>query len=79
MNAKRIDIKQFDNFSSFYNYRPAKKLNNSMGVGPATFPSEARDLTEIELNVDGLGLESVEGGAFVKLFYKKSGNTQNRL
>ena len=50
-----------------------------MGVGPATFPSEATDLTEIELNVDGLGLESVEGVAFVKLFYKKSGNTQNRL
>jgi len=79
MNAKKINIKRFDNFSTFYNYRPSKTLKNSMGVGVATFPSEATDLTEIELNTDGLGLDSVEGVAFVKLFYKKTGNTQNRL
>ena len=79
MKPKRININSFDNCSSFYNYRPKLTLNNSMGVGVAKFPSEITDPTEIELNIDGLGLDSVDGVAFVKLFQEKTGQTQNRI
>ena len=78
-NKQTLQINKFENFASFYNYFPTTKLLNSMGVAEAKFPYDNEDLTENELNIPALNLERVDGVAYFKQFYAKSGNTQHRL
>ncbi|MBR6779077.1 MAG: hypothetical protein IKM43_02915 [Clostridia bacterium] len=85
---KSVEIKKFNNFSNqnivavdkFYNCLPTdNKLLNCMGVGVAKLPYDVDDMTLYPLNTDKLNLESIDGVAYFKQFYKKSGNTQHKL
>lgn len=84
---KVVEIKKFNNFcevnnvltKSFYNFLPSETLNNSKGVGVATFPLNLNDKTEAELNITDAKLESVEGVAYFKQYSKFSGKTVHRL
>jgi len=80
MNAKkRIELKRFDEFTKFYNYLPQKRLNNSVGIGNAQVPYDIDDPTLVDLDIESLNLDRVDGVAAFKQFYKKSGNTQYRI
>lgn len=80
MNYKKtITLKKFDAFDRCYNYVPTTKLTNSLGVDVAKFPHSYNNLTEYELNTDGLNLESIDGVTHFKQFYSKSSTTQHRI
>jgi len=78
-HKKTIALKRFDGFEKCYNYAPTSKLNNSLGVDVAKFPHSFNNLTEYELNIDGLNLESVDGVTHFKQYFSKTGITQHRI
>lgn len=81
---KVVEIKEFNNdnvalVKGFYNYNPSKILKNSHGVKNATFPKNAKNLTERELNISATGIEKVKGVAYFKQFYRDANEVVHRL
>lgn len=87
-NIKRVKISRFNNqnmasnsivVKNFYNFLPTEQLNNSMGVKIASFPKTAEDTIEMELNISGAGISSVDGVAYFKQYFPESGLSTHRL
>ena len=84
---KQIEINNFNNFNTsnkintekFYNFLPIENLNSSLGVDAAKFPKTYDDLTEVELGIDDLNINSVCGVTYFKMYFPTSQNTQHRL
>ncbi len=84
---KRIEIDDFNNFNSldkiytekFYNFLPTNKLHSSQGIATAKFPKMYTDLTEEELGIDDLDINSVCGVSYFKMYFPDSQNTQHRI
>lgn len=84
---KRIEIDTFNNFNSsnniytekFYNFFPSNKLSSSQGVAVAKFPKMYTDMTEEELDIEDLDINSVCGVSYFKMYFPDSQNTQHRI
>lgn len=84
---KRIEIDTFNNFNSsnnihtekFYNFFPSNKLASSQGVAVAKFPKMYTDMTEEELDIEDLDINSVCGVSYFKMYFPDSQNTQHRI
>ena len=84
---KQIKIDNFNNFNSsdkintenFYNFLPIDKLTPSNGVEVAKFPKLYTDLTEEELGIDDLNINSVCGVTYFNMYFPDSQNTQHRI
>lgn len=86
--SKKIVIRGFNNFDdntsevytkSFYNYYPQRRLNNSLGVAPATFPYEYDINEQYELDMTIMSDAKIKGVTFFKQYFPSDGATINRL
>ncbi len=85
---KVVEISNFANFNktskdvltqTFYNYQPARTLKNCHGIGVAMFPKSETNKEERELELNTLGLTSIDGLAYFKQYQSKNKFTTHRL
>ncbi|MBE7076968.1 MAG: hypothetical protein E7374_03675 [Clostridiales bacterium] len=77
---KSVKITRFDeNFKTSYNFKVGRNLSVDFGIHTAEFPNDDDDPTEYPLNVEELGLSSIDMISVFKQYYAEQGTTLYRF